>query len=188
MKETKEALLSACMDGHLSAGKEREILAAIENDPELRARWMRYHMISDTLQNHLPDASDTGFPARVSLALESEPAILAPQATRRNYLKPAAGLAIAASVALVAVLSLQQSQPDKSFQLQPAQQVASVDAPQAPASLQVMVAEPGIHWDTRKPTVETRLNSYLVNHNERVSYGMQGMPPYIRIVGYDANR
>ena len=37
--------------------------------------------------------------------------------------------------------------------------------------------------------VDTRLNNYLVNHNNYASLnGMNGMLPYVRMVGYQADR
>ncbi len=36
---------------------------------------------------------------------------------------------------------------------------------------------------TMRPAMNTRLNSYLVNHNEHMATGLL---PYVRIVGYDA--
>ncbi|MDH5593931.1 MAG: anti-anti-sigma factor, partial [Gammaproteobacteria bacterium] len=64
------------------------------------------------------------------------------------------------------------------------QQVASTVT--APLS-QEWVRVSGTRWDVKQPAVESRLNSYLVNHNE-YSNGMQGVLPYARIVGYDSEK
>ena len=42
-----------------------------------------------------------------------------------------------------------------------------------------------LRWDVGEPAIETRLNSYLVHHNEFLD---RGMLPYARIVSYDATR
>ena len=44
-------------------------------------------------------------------------------------------------------------------------------------------------WDTREPEAESALNAYLVEHNEFApTSGMNGMLPYVRVVGYDSDK
>jgi sigma-E factor negative regulatory protein RseA len=54
-------------------------------------------------------------------------------------------------------------------------------------SQRVYVAEDGTRWDMlQKPKVESRLNSYLVNHQEYApAANMKGIMPYASFVSYD---
>ena len=91
--------------------------------------------------------------------------------------RPAAGLAVAASVAVMAVISLQSARQGTPS---PTEVVAS--APPPSGDYMRVSDEPG------NPSVDRKLDMYLVNHNEyAVNRGMQGMLPYVRIVGHEMN-
>jgi hypothetical protein len=83
-----------------------------------------------------------------------------------------AGLAVAASVAVIAVLGVQQTRtPDA-----------------VPGAVQV-AANPPAPASTERAEVQAqngnRLNAYLVNHSEyAASSGIPGISPYVRIVSY----
>ncbi|QKT02405.1 sigma-E factor negative regulatory protein [Ectothiorhodospiraceae bacterium 2226] len=179
-KEDREHI-SALVDGQVDAREEQSLLDRLGKDAELRAAWGRYHLIGDALRNDLPVAVDTGIAARVSAALEQEPAILAPRRRILQHPKRAAGLAVAASVLGVAVLvGLPQSPEEAGFE-----PVVAATAPSGSASGQLVSEVP--RWDRGQPMIESRLNSYVVNHNEySASTGMQGMLPYMRIVGMES--
>jgi sigma-E factor negative regulatory protein RseA len=90
--------------------------------------------------------------------------------------KPVAGLAVAASVAVVAVLAIQNSEQEPAS----APTVAAA-APADNAYIRAQAAHPA----GEKFPADERLNIYLVNHNEyAVNRGMQGLLPYVRIVGH----
>lgn len=176
MNDKLNERLSALMDGE-DADTEG-MISLMQQDQELRQRWMRYHMIRDALHNQLPQQLALNLAEQVSDALADEPAILAPQSRRRIsqvWMKPAAGFALAATIATVAILSIQPT----------IEQPAGVDlATAAPVTgVQQVSAAP---QDLRLPSaVERKLSGYLVNHNEySVSSNMQGVMPYTRIVSF----
>ena len=110
MSETKKERLSAFMDDEIG-GRHEDLVDDLLKDPELLDTWSRYHLISDGLKQGLPEAMDTNLARNVSDSLRHEPAIVAPGRSTRTYLKPVAGFAIAASVAALAILGIQQQQP-----------------------------------------------------------------------------
>jgi sigma-E factor negative regulatory protein RseA len=64
-------------------------------------------------------------------------------------------------------------------------------AEQAPNEARTyFVAQDGTRWELlKKPAVESRLNNYLVNHQERSpSINMKGIMPYATFVSYDENK
>ena len=167
--------LSALVDDELPGSEHDLLLRRIESDDQLYQRLSRYQLISDALQSHLPERVDPAFSRRVKDLLRSEPA-LSRYSRLASLARPAAGLAVAASVAVMAVMSLQSAQQETSS---PAEVVAST--PPAGDFLRVS-DEPG------NQSVDRKLDIYLVNHNEyAVNRGMQGMLPYVRIVGHEMN-
>jgi sigma-E factor negative regulatory protein RseA len=176
MKDSIYEQLSALVDDELTGSEHDMLLRRIERDDLLYQRLSRYQLISDALQSHLPERVDPAFSRRVKVLLRSEPA-LSRYSRLAALAKPAAGLAVAASVAVMAVMSIQSARQETAS---PADVVA-VSAPPAGDYLRVS-DEPGT------PSADRKLDMYLVNHNEyAVSRGMQGMLPYMRIVGHEMN-
>lgn len=75
--------LSALMDGDLS---EIEVLNELGTDPALQDTWSRYHLIGDAMRGDLPVNLQLDLSDSIMLALEDEPAILAP--IRHSLLRP----------------------------------------------------------------------------------------------------
>jgi negative regulator of sigma E activity len=85
----------------------------LESDDQLYQRLSRYQLISDTLQSHLPERVDPAFSRRVKGLLRSEPA-LSGYSRLAALAKPVAGLAVAASVAVMAVMTIQSARQERS--------------------------------------------------------------------------
>jgi sigma-E factor negative regulatory protein RseA len=181
MKDGLYEQLSALVDDELTASEHVMLLKRIESDEQLYERLSRYQLISDALQNHLPDRVDPVFARRVKNLMRAEPAWS--RYSRLGMLtKPVAGLALAASVAVMAVVTIQSARQESVPTVAP---VASI--PPETGYMRVR-DEPGAIME---PPVDQKqkLDIYLVNHNEyTVNHGMQGMLPYVRIVGHELNR
>ncbi len=184
---TKEKL-SALIDGELEELDERRMFKELAQDPELRGVWERYHLIRAAMTRQLGVLAAGGLPERIMARLETEPERAA---APLRFWPLAAGFAAAASVAAVAILSLQTIQPASGpTAASPARLAASVgisnstttvassnpSATVAPVS--AAVADP-----------EDRLNLYLVGHNEFMpTAGMGGMLPYVRVVAHTQDK
>ena len=181
MSEQIREQISALLDGELPEAEQRLLLERLERDPALRAHWSRYQLISDAVHQTLPPQVDMGLADRVMAALDAQPAHH--QNTggwTARALKPLAGLAVAASVAVVAVLAVQQSRTPV---VAPGTALVAANPP-APALPATAGADAALA-DARQIQPANRLNEYLVNHSEyAASGGMPGMSPYARIVGY----
>ena len=184
MSERLNEQLSALVDGELAEQEYELLLARLENDPELRARWARYNLISDALRNHLPDGLAPGLAAQVSAKLAEEPTHIAAMAVAAGggrFGKQVIGGALAAAVAVVAIIGVQQqfgSGGDAAIQ---SVAVAPVVTEQSTESA---VAEASAD---KELVQRARFNRYLVNHNEYSAVrGMQGLLPYTRIVSSPA--
>lgn len=176
MSNNSDEKLSAFMDDEFHP----DVLNSLKQDTEARTRWARYHLIRDVLSGHTASIPSSDFAERVSDALRDEPTVLRPARRRFGHtVRQVAGLAIAATVATVAVLTVQQSDVTGISAPQPA--IASADDGRQgyrPVSSSNNPPDHSIDSD-----VQSKLSSYLVNHNEySISSRMQGMLPYMRIV------
>ena len=112
--------LSAFMDGETDSA---EIMEAILNDEELKAKWQRYHVIRSGLRKEATVAPEMDITAAVAAALDSEPTVMAPKRSGWKSLplignvvpfaKQSGQFAVAASVAVAVILGVQQmNQPE----------------------------------------------------------------------------
>lgn len=192
--------ISAILDGR-EVGEQD--LREIVDSEESRQTWHRYSLIGDALRagnkNDLAEQhasaivrGKTGFADSLKEKIADEPTVLAPR--KRNtpkYLQPIAGIAIAASVAGLAVVGIQQMS-NTTEQAQPLS-VANISAAEQVLGGQ-LVAENEVQSETPELEIDLaehqrRLNSYLVNYNaQRTSLGMPGVNPYVRIVGFESEK
>jgi sigma-E factor negative regulatory protein RseA len=173
--------LSALADGELHEQSMEQRLTTLRDDPQLLASWQAYHLIRDTVSSNLNHSVAPQLHRRIAAALESEPTILAPQRRRQPWLKQVAGVAIAASVTGVAIIGLQNMNGVDS-------NPAAAQVAQQQEYLRMKPAQVARRNETPVQSNDA-LNRYLVNHNEySANSGIQGMLPYVRIVGYKAGQ
>ena len=181
--------LSALVDGELSKAEYGPAVDAINQSPELKQRWMRYHLGADVLKKSLPPVLlKPEFSARVMQAINAEPTVLAPRNifSKLNLVaKQIAGLAIAASVTAVVIFGVQiwRVQPSTD----PAAVVHVAPLPVINVSGPVVTSiPPGAADNAPLPAhVQLQINQYLLNHNyNQNALAAQRMLPYARIVGH----
>jgi negative regulator of sigma E activity len=180
--------VSAFLDGELPSSESELLLKRLTRDADLRASFGRYALIGETLRGASQAPVTRGFAARVNRAIDGEPATAIPQGTRSEHARwwrPVAGAALAAGVAAVAVVALQQravvapamqARPVIAQSAKPAQatEALSYIVP-APSSVGV-AGTPAIAASTRGApgTPATRLTSYVFAHSNYVSGLGQG--------------
>lgn len=107
--------ISALMDGALDKSDANRLISHLKEDVETRETWTRYHLIREALRENLPDNLDHRVAQGVIAALANEPTVMAPRRVMVHnklrkltpVLKQISGLAVAASVTAVAILSVQ---------------------------------------------------------------------------------
>ncbi|MDH3713659.1 MAG: RseA family anti-sigma factor [Gammaproteobacteria bacterium] len=179
--------LSALADGECDELERARILKSLRGSAALRKRWEYIHTVRAVMRGTRSDYLGNDFADDVSRLIDDEAHMLVPEQpddgprTRRNWRRPVAGLAIAASVAALSIFGLQTLQnetPD-------ARQVVDGSTWIAPPRAQTAGAS-GTRWNVQRVELEQRLNNYLLNHMEYATMGdMQGMLPYSRLAGYD---
>lgn len=205
--------LSSILDDYRDTEQDRTVLDELEADVNQQYTLRRYHMIGHVMRNEMSEAIDLDFASRVRSLIDQEnplPVQVAAEGVKESrpswltsiFFKPVAGLAVAATVAVVTVSSLQLQDPSVGNSTS----VAAADSSQAKverlANLPVVQnavrvsgrgqnagTSGGTTWKIKrsKPDMQSRLNNYLVNHNE-YSNSMQGIIPQARVVGFDGNR
>lgn len=199
------AEVSALMDNELSRRECDATVGGLAHDASLRATWQRYHLMRTALR-HEPQyavASDLADRIAARLAAEAAPTPVRPglagvrwpssrHAVFARAYKSAAGLALAASVAAVAIVGVRTLSPAAVPGAAVPPRTALAPAPAAnPAPVSVAAvpekSRRGIHWDTAQPEVENNLNTFLVQHSEFTRTSGLGVMSYVRIAGYDTN-
>ncbi len=200
--------LSYLLDDYPGENAEAE-LDQVLGDVNLQYRARRYQMIGATMRHELPQVIDTDFHnsvmARIRQQTADAPVSESQKSTKTGRssilswvtLKPFAGLAVAASVALVTVALWQPLQQESgqldsglvSADQQRVQQLAGqqIQGAAVPASTQLQSS--GTRWkvDRKMPALQQKLNAYLVNHTEH-SNSVQGLIPQARVAGFDSQQ
>lgn len=194
MSEERHEALSALVDGELPAEDGPRLLDQVLEDASLKRRWTVYHLIGDVLRTHVIDRqSQDGQGVRNGNAVALRP-VGAPSRVRGMH--PVAGLALAASVAAVAVFGILAVSETENATVEVAQTIPGPQLSESPGPESASVVAGGalgidltrMTWNDAAPAVTTRLNGYVVTHSEYLTNGMRGMLPYARIVAYDGEQ
>lgn len=99
--------ISALADNEASPLELHRLLKACESDPEVKSTWARYQLISAAMRRDLPEVQTGDFAARLSAALENEPSHKGGASRANLWWKGLGRVAVAASVAVVAIVGVQ---------------------------------------------------------------------------------
>ncbi|HEC13898.1 MAG TPA: hypothetical protein ENI80_11765 [Acidiferrobacteraceae bacterium] len=179
MQVNKEKI-SVVLDSEHSSTEFDEVMSLLKTDESVRRSWHCYQIIGAAIRKELGVSIDSQLVDRIRAQIEKEPTCLAPWRLRNlvdyQFFKPIVSLAVAASVATVAIFAVQQ------FELMPSTVINQV------ADTGVLGAHSdATRWDTLSPEMENKMNTYLVEHGEFTSMsGMNGLSAYAKFVSYDA--
>ena len=218
-QQEDQQTLSRLMDGEWADLVPSECVVGLCKDDALKAKWERYHLIRDVMRDEPVDVNST-LSQRISAAIAEEPsysnvtslsggtpaASSAPAVTSIGTMPKwrtgLVGLGVAASVAMVTIVGMNQIQDGR----QPAQVAAvmqndstttvsaedafSQQVPGVPLPQVEFVANTGAFWvspeSTKRVAAEDKLNMFLSQHIENSPTTVrEGMLPYSRLVGYD---
>lgn len=182
MSEQSHEHLSCLMDGEISRETGRFLVRRLGSDQELCATWARYHVVRDCLRHHEGSLVSTGLSTKVQQAIENEAAPRPAAGRMAAWLKPAAGLAVAASVALFAIVAVgpgRQAVPPVGEGSAAGGVAESFTSPQAltppPVSRQASLAG--------QQAGGNRMNAYLLRHYQATgSTGGKGFVTFVPIV------
>jgi sigma-E factor negative regulatory protein RseA len=170
MSEQIREQVSAFLDGELPDSETELLLKRLTRDGELRESFGRYALIGEAVRGPSFSLMTKGFAGRVNLAIDGEPIPAngqVPQPRAPRWWRPFAGAAVAAGVAAVAVVALQQRAvaptlraPAQSAVL--AQSGVAVQAPREAISYTVPATSPAA--PAAMPSA--RLTNYVFAHSK----------------------
>jgi sigma-E factor negative regulatory protein RseA len=111
MSEQIREQVSAFLDGELPGTETELLLKRLTRDAELRESFGRYALIGESIRGGSHARASRSFAARINQAIDGAPASAESPAVRARsprWWRPFAGAAVAAGVATVAVVALQQ--------------------------------------------------------------------------------
>jgi negative regulator of sigma E activity len=207
--------LSHLIDEYSSDDSDQQLLGDVLGDVNQQYCLKRYQMIGHVMRHELPDKIDNNFCHNVMVSIrkievENKPVAERTKAAshkeakvfwRWELLKPFAGMAVAASVAVVSITLWQSvSVTDSGVtgdQIVSAEQRKIDDLANQPIRIAVPASSTigsstlnnGMHWKviSDAPALERKLNAYLINHTE-YSKSMQGLIPQARVAGYGSQK
>jgi sigma-E factor negative regulatory protein RseA len=111
MSEQIREQVSAFLDGELPNTETELLLKRLTRDGELRESFGRFALIGEAMRGAGSPILTRGFASRVNLAIDGEPVPMpghAQHARTSRWWRPLAGVTVAAGVATVAIVALQQ--------------------------------------------------------------------------------
>jgi sigma-E factor negative regulatory protein RseA len=169
--------VSTFLDGELPDSESELLLKRLTRDADLRASFGRYALIGETLRGASRAPVSRGFAARVNRAIDGEPGTAIPQVmrtARSRWWKPVAGAAVAASVAAVAVVALQERAVAPVAHVAPPAIAQNAKPAQAKEALSYYITPPAASNGASAVMPATRLTSYVFAHSNYVSGLGQG--------------
>jgi sigma-E factor negative regulatory protein RseA len=167
MSEQIREQVSAFLDGELPNSETELLLKRLARDAELRESFGRYALIGETLRGAGRVPLSRGFAARVNRAINGEPVAVNPHSVRTRptrWWRPIAGAAVAAGVAAVAVVALQQRAVSPALRAGSpvtAQNLRVVEPKESPLPYIVPAANP----NASAVLPAARLTSYVFAHS-----------------------
>lgn len=188
--------LSAFLDGEATPHETRELLDQLSSDSQQRAALDRHQRLRASLRGELLPDLDAGFANRVMAAINAESSgstkVISFAAARQSRpVRVVFGLAMAASLAAVTVLSVRTLLPatDNAF---PSMTPVAVQQPAVPATTTVATtapaaaAKPITPWNDLSPEEIAELNDYLISHNNSaMDHGLNSSFGFMRVAAQD---
>ncbi len=174
MNEELDSQLSAMFDGELPPAECELLARRLSRDDQLKARWGRYAVIGASIRSESGVRLNANLAGRVSAVVSKEPNIaVRPVAQRQGsaamkWLRPLAGVGVAAGVAALSILWMRSQSPEPAALV--AQAVAEPESTTEPVSV-APTGEPDSYVvprpsGRRSIVPGTQLANYVVAHSE----------------------
>jgi len=183
---SKESLehLSSLMDGEVEKDSGMFLTRRLFSDDELCETWERYHLIRDCIRQPGSKHLVTGMSHKLNAKLDAESAPSISVWRSQPWLKPVSGLAIAASVALMAVVVATPQNGAVPTQGSDIALAQPANAPfVTPNAALISPESQAVSFSTSGESEAQRLNAYLFRHNQMArTAGRQGFVSFVPIV------
>lgn len=187
---SKESLehLSSLMDGEVSREAGLFLTRRLSSDGEMCETWERYHLIRDCIRQPGSKQAVMGLSVRLNAAMEAEELPKVSPWKDSRWIKPVSGLAIAASVALMAIVVTAPQQglaPGSSPVETPLvnEPFVSPNTVPLPLTRTLTPATQTVSYTPSEQARTNRLNALLLRHNQMArTAGRQGFVSFVPIV------
>jgi len=174
------------MDGEVSQETARFLVRRLGSDGEWRQTWARYHLVRDCLRHQDGSFSHNELSFRVQRALSGEPEISFKRPFDRiRWVKPIAGAAIAASVALIAIGTVSNGfEPTAVAPQAELVQSPAVESFVSPNPSRLTPASQPVNLSGRLRQSNQKINTYLLRHYQVTEQegGGRGFVSFVPIV------
>lgn len=176
--------LSSLMDGEISRESGMFLTRRLSSDRAMCGTWERYHLIRDCIRQPGGKQVVTGLCDKLNASLISEEVPSARPWGSKLWLKPASGLAIAASVALMAIIVTAPEQGALTDSAGNTALSTRVNQPfVSPNTLALTPVSQAVSYTPSRQANRQRLNAYLLRHNQVArTAGRQGFVSFVPIV------
>ena len=182
---SKESLehLSSLMDGELSREAGLFLTRRMSSDEAICDTWERYHLIRDCIRQPGSKQVVTGLHVKLNASLDAEVVPSVSPWHNQRWLKPVSGLAIAASVALMAIFITAPPPGELPGAADKAISTAVNQPFVSPNTMPLAPVSQPASYTPSQGTSANRLNAYLLRHNQMArTAGRQGFVSFVHIV------
>ncbi|MEE4329506.1 MAG: sigma-E factor negative regulatory protein [Wenzhouxiangella sp.] len=176
MTESNREHLSCLMDGELDRKAQQFLLRRLSTDPELSARWQRYHLVRSCLHQEMGQGIAIVERVAQAVAVEADPPV---SRALPAWLRPVAGGAIAACVAVVAIIGINQNLTRQGA-LEPTAGQPGFVSQSTPLDRSFSRQAVPVNYSEVSPADRQRINTYVLRHHQAV--GGSGLTAFIPIV------
>lgn len=176
--------LSSFMDGEVSQETGRFLVRRLGADADLRQAWASYHLIRDCLRHQDGHIAQVDLSGRVRAALSREPAVTAMAEAGKGWFKPVFGAALAASVAVMAVLTVSNGKSPGIVPAAVEQAETALTQPFTSPNIGRMTpASQPVNLSGSSPQARAKMNTYLLRHYQLTGEsGGKGFVSFVPIV------
>lgn len=183
---SKESLehLSSLMDGEVTRDSGMFLTRRLFADDKLCETWERYHLIRDCIRQPGSKQLVTGLSQKLNEKLDAESAPDVSVWRSQPWLKPVSGLAIAASVALMAVVVTAPQNGTAPVESSDMVMAQPANAPfVTPNAALISPESQAVSFSQSGDSEVQRLNAYLFRHNQMArTAGRQGFVSFVPIM------
>lgn len=181
--------LSSFMDGEVEKSAGTFLVRRLASDSALRATWDRYHLIRDCLRQQDAQLVSADLCSRVRQEIDLEDEQQPVAARHIAWIKPLAGVAVAASVAMIAVFSVGPGQQDGPATLPQAPAMAAQSEPFVSPNIGAIIpASQPVNLAGSRASDDEKAKAYLLRHYQLTGdSGGQGFVALVPIVATSAS-
>jgi sigma-E factor negative regulatory protein RseA len=193
MSDIKNETLSVLMDGELDEISLRRVLNQMDDEPELKEAWSRFHLQRDVIKGDVSEFSTLDISGAIHDIIKDEDALKSDVKPSKTWWKTVAGLSVAASVTFAVVLGarfnpLLESQGSEQFAGKTQVQIVVPEITRVKTATMIAQSTNDLNTidEESLQQAQKRLNTYLKQHAQDSALGQgRSAMPFARVVNFE---